>query len=59
LASTTVEQLKSKLAQITELDEAPLLKQFKKKKEICDADAYQSDVEQQIVLLMEFVKKAS
>ena len=62
LVSTTVEQLKSKLAQITELDEAiakTILEEEKLEAEICDADTYQSNLEQQIALLMEFIKKAS
>lgn len=62
LASTTVEQLKSKLAQIAELDEA-IAKTIQGEEELetefCDADTYQSNVEQQIALLVEFVKKAS
>ena len=62
LASTTVEQLKSKLAQIAKLDEAiaqTIQGEEELETEICDADTYQSNVEQQIALLVEFVKKAS
>ena len=61
LMSTTVEQLKSKLAQTTDLDEATaktIQEEEELEREICDADTYQSDVEQQISLLVEFVKKA-
>ena len=60
--STTVEQLKSKLAQITELDEAIAktnLEEEELEAEICNADTYQSNLEQQVALLVEFIKKAS
>ena len=62
LVSTTVEQLKSKLAQITELDEAiakTILEEEELEAEICDADTYQSNLEQQIAFLVEFTVKAS
>ena len=62
LAFTTVEQLKTKLAHIAKLDEA-IAKTIQGEEgletEICDADTCQSNMEQQIALLEEFVKKAS
>jgi len=61
LVSTTVEQLKSKLAQINELDKAiaKTIQEEGLEIEICDADTYQSNMEQQIAFLIEFIKKAS
>jgi len=62
LVSTTVKQLKSKLAQINELDEAiakTIQEEEELETEICDADTYQSNMEQQIAFLIEFTKKAS
>ena len=62
LVSTIVEQLKSKLVQITKLNEAiakTILEEEEPEAEICDADTYQSNLEQQIALLVEFIKKAS
>jgi len=62
LASTIVEHVKAKLTQIAELDEA-IAKMIQGEEElemeICDADTYQSNIEQQILLLVEVVKKAS
>ena len=62
LVSTTVEQLKSKLAQINELDEAiakTTQEEEELETEICDADTYQSNMEQQIAFLIKFIKKAN
>ena len=62
LVSTIVEQLKSKLAQINELDEAiakTIQEEEELETEICDADTYQSKLEQQIAFLIKFIKKAS
>ena len=62
LASTTVEQMKTKFPHIAELDEA-IAKMIQGEEEleteIYDADTYQSNMKQQIVFLEEFVKKAS
>ena len=60
--STTVEQLKSKLAQIIVLDEGiakAIQEEEELETEICDADTYQNNLEEQIAFLEEFIKKAS
>ena len=57
--STTVEQLKSKLEQINKLDVAiakTIQEEEELETEICDADTYQSNREQQIAFLIEFIK---
>ena len=61
LVSTTTEQLKMKLQQIIELDGAiakTIEGEEELETEICDADTYQSSLEQNITLLTEFNKKA-
>jgi len=54
--------LKTKFSHIAELDEA-IAKRIQGEEEleteICDADTYQINMEQQIALLEEFVKKAN
>ena len=61
LVSTTTEQLKTKLQQVVELDGAiarTIEGEEELETEICDADTYQSSLEQNIALLTEFNKKA-
>ena len=60
LISTTIDQLKFKLAQINELDEAiakTIQEEEELETEICEADSYQSNLEQQIAFLVEFIKR--
>ena len=62
LVSTTVDQLKSKLKQIIELDDAivnTIQEEEELETEMCDADTYQATLEQQIALLVEYIRKAS
>jgi len=58
LVSTIVEQMKTKLTQIAELNEA-IVKTIQGEEELemetCDADTYQSNIEQQVALLVEVV----
>ena len=56
LVSTTVEQFKSKLAQIDEAIAKTIQEEEELETEICDADTYQSNREQQIAFLIEFIK---
>ena len=61
LVSTTTEQLKEKLQQIIELDgriSKIIQEEEELETEICDADTYQSNKEQNIAPLMEIIKKA-
>ena len=61
LVSTTTEQLRTKLKQIIELDGAiarTIDREEELEAEICDADTYQSNLEQNIAFLTEFIKKA-
>ena len=62
LVSTTIDQLKSKLKQIIELDDAivnTIQGEEELETEMCDADTYQATLEQQIALLVEYIRKAS
>jgi len=61
LISPTIDQLKFKLVQINELDEAiakTIQEEEELETEICDADSYKSNLEQQIAYLAEFIKRA-
>ena len=60
--TTTIDQLKTKLKQIIVLDNAiseAIQDEGEFETEICDADTYQTGLEQQLALLNEFIKKAS
>ena len=62
LVATTVEQLRVKHEQIIKLDSTiaeMIQKEDELELEICDADTYQTTLEQQIAVLTEFIKKAS
>ena len=62
LVSTAIAQLKSKLEQIIELDGAiakTIQEEGELETEILDADTYQTNLEQQIAVLVEFTKKAN
>ena len=61
LVVTTVKQLRMKHEQIGELDNSiaeRIQKEEELESEICDADTYQTTLEQQIAMLTEFMKKA-
>ena len=62
LVATTVEQLRVKHEQIIKLDSTiaeMIQKEDELESEICDADTYQTNLEQQIAVLTEFTKKAN
>ena len=62
LVATTIEQLRMKLEQITKLDNSiadSIQVEDELESEICDADSYQTTLEQQITLLTQFMKNAN
>jgi len=62
LAATTATQLTAKKSQIEKLDNAivaAIEEETELEAEVCDADTYQTTLEERIVFLEEFVKRAS
>lgn len=60
--TTTIDQLKTKLKKIIVLDNViseAIQDEGELETEICDADTYQTGLEQQLALLNVFIKKAS